>query len=70
MRGQSRRRRDYRDPVIRHRHTPVSSVITIQSDGSITADFKGPQHGVAPGQAVVVYDGDIVLGGGWISGSR
>jgi tRNA-specific 2-thiouridylase len=32
--------------------------------------FAEPQHGVAPGQAVVVYDGEYVLGGGWISGSR
>ncbi len=54
---------------IRHRHTPVSSVIAVQSDGSISVDFKEPQHGVAPGQAVVIYDGDIVLGGGWIESS-
>jgi len=28
--------------------------------------FDEPRHGVAPGQAVVLYDGDRVLGGGWI----
>ena len=28
--------------------------------------FDDPQFGVAPGQAAVVYDGDRVLGGGWI----
>ena len=28
--------------------------------------FDEPQNGVAPGQAVVCYDGDQVLGGGWI----
>jgi tRNA-specific 2-thiouridylase len=28
--------------------------------------FDQPQYGVAPGQAVVLYDGDRVLGGGWI----
>jgi len=28
--------------------------------------FEDPQHGVAPGQAVVCYDEDQVLGGGWI----
>ena len=55
---------------IRHRHTPASSVIKVQSDGGISVDFMEPQHGVAPGQAVVVYDGDIVLGGGWISKAR
>lgn len=28
--------------------------------------FNEPQFGVAPGQAVVLYDNDRVLGGGWI----
>jgi tRNA-specific 2-thiouridylase len=28
--------------------------------------FATPQSAVAPGQAVVFYDGDRVLGGGWI----
>jgi tRNA-specific 2-thiouridylase len=32
--------------------------------GSI--DFERPEYGVAPGQAAVIYDGDRVLGGGWI----
>ncbi len=29
--------------------------------------FDGPEYGVAPGQAAVIYDGDRVLGGGWIA---
>ena len=53
---------------IRHRHTPATSVITVHDDGTITVAFDELQHGVAPGQAVVIYDGDIVLGGGWITG--
>ena len=52
---------------IRHRHTPVFSLVTVADDGTIQVDFDEPQHGVAPGQAVVMYDGDIVLGGGWIT---
>jgi len=28
--------------------------------------FEEPQYGVSPGQACVFYDGDRVLGGGWI----
>ena len=54
---------------IRHQHTPAPSLITVHDDGTIAVSFHEPQHGVAPGQAVVIYDGDIVLGGGWISGS-
>ena len=53
---------------IRHRHTPAVSRVTVHGDGTIKVVFEEPQHGVAPGQAVVLYDGDIVLGGGWITG--
>jgi tRNA-specific 2-thiouridylase len=28
--------------------------------------FDDPQSAVAPGQAVVMYDGEVVVGGGWI----
>jgi tRNA-specific 2-thiouridylase len=55
---------------IRHRHTPASSLITLTDNETITVTFDEPQHGVAPGQAVVLYDGDTVLGGGWITGPR
>ncbi|HEY2147106.1 MAG TPA: aminomethyltransferase beta-barrel domain-containing protein, partial [Pirellulales bacterium] len=36
------------------------------SAGRIHVTFDEPQFGVAPGQAVVCYNGDQVLGGGWI----
>jgi len=32
----------------------------------LRVSFAEPRHGVAPGQAVVLYDGERVLGGGWI----
>lgn len=36
-------------------------------DGTAQVELLEPQHGIAPGQACVVYQGDRVLGGGWIS---
>lgn len=36
------------------------------ADGRFSVTFEHPQMGVAPGQAVVLYEGDRVLGGGWI----
>ena len=52
--------------VIRYRHPGVRARITPQGDGSVQVAFATPQSAVAPGQAVAFYDGDRVLGGGWI----
>ena len=50
---------------IRYRHEPAACEVT--RDGNrIQVVFDQSQPGVAPGQAVVIYDGDRVLGGGWI----
>jgi tRNA-specific 2-thiouridylase len=35
----------------------------------VEARFDTPQAAVTPGQAAVFYDGDVVLGGGWIRGA-
>src|SRR5262249_12779207 len=51
---------------IRHRHEPAPAVIERDGD-EIVATFDEPQRAVTPGQASVFYDGDIVVGGGWIS---
>ncbi|MGA8775059.1 MAG: aminomethyltransferase beta-barrel domain-containing protein, partial [Terriglobales bacterium] len=37
------------------------------SPDEILATFDEPQRAVTPGQAAVFYDGDTVIGGGWIS---
>ena len=50
----------------RYNSTAVGATIEQTGDGQIRVNFDEPQHGVSPGQAVVCYDGDRVLGGGWI----
>jgi tRNA-specific 2-thiouridylase len=51
---------------IRHRHEPAAAAIEKTGSDEIRVTFDQPQRAVAPGQAAVFYDGDIVLGGGWI----
>ena len=45
------------------------SALAYASDGTLYVTFHEPQYGVAPGQAAVFYDKEIVLGGGWIKTS-
>lgn len=53
--------------MIRYRHTAVPATVNVLSgEDRMTVDFVEHVHGVAPGQAVVCYDNDRVLGGGWI----
>ncbi|MBU5612342.1 tRNA 2-thiouridine(34) synthase MnmA [Geomonas azotofigens] len=51
---------------IRYRQQPVPCRAELCRDGRLRVDFDAPQAGVTPGQAVVLYDGDMVVGGGWI----
>ncbi|MCK9522131.1 MAG: tRNA 2-thiouridine(34) synthase MnmA [Proteobacteria bacterium] len=51
---------------IRYRSAPVDAVVTAQDHGLHVA-FSRAQKAVTPGQAVVFYRGDCVLGGAWIS---
>jgi tRNA-uridine 2-sulfurtransferase len=52
---------------IRNKHVAASAtLLPIGDDSRITVSFDEPQRAVTPGQAAVFYDGDLVLGGGWI----
>jgi tRNA-specific 2-thiouridylase len=51
---------------IRHRHQPAAACVTALSDNRAALEFDAPQIAITPGQAVVFYDGDEVVGGGWI----
>ena len=63
---------DLREPLrvqakIRHRHEPADAVIEKLVDGDVRVTFDEPQRAITPGQAVVFYDGDVVVGGAWIA---
>ncbi|MEJ2202221.1 MAG: tRNA 2-thiouridine(34) synthase MnmA [Desulfuromonadaceae bacterium] len=51
---------------IRYRHQEVPATVTPLADGRARVRLDTPQRGVTPGQAAVFYEGDRVLGGGWI----
>jgi tRNA-specific 2-thiouridylase len=51
---------------IRYRHSGAEAVVTATPDGGATVRFAEPQSAVTPGQAVTLYAGTRVLGGGWI----
>jgi tRNA-specific 2-thiouridylase len=51
---------------IRYRHQPVGATVSPDGNGGADVMFSEPQPAVTPGQGVVFYDGNRVLGGGWI----
>jgi tRNA-specific 2-thiouridylase len=51
---------------IRHRHEGAPALIEKSGADEILVTFDEPQRAVTPGQAAVFYDGDTVIGGGWI----
>lgn len=54
---------------IRYNHKKSRAIVTRLGKDSVRVDFDEPQAAPTPGQAVVFYKGDVVLGGGWIKRS-
>jgi len=51
---------------IRYNHPGSEAVISPKGSGELEVKFKTPQKAITPGQAAVFYDGETVIGGGWI----
>ena len=49
---------------------PSDATLYVNEDGTAEIHLDAPQYGISPGQAAVCYDGDRVLGGGWITGTE
>ena len=53
---------------IRYNAEPVGGSVRLVPGDALEVRFDEPQAAVAPGQAVVCYDHELVLGGAWIEG--
>jgi len=51
---------------IRHRHEPAPATLEKSGQDEVLVSFDQPQRAITPGQAAVFYDGETVVGGGWI----
>jgi tRNA-specific 2-thiouridylase len=52
---------------IRYRHQEAPALLTPLPGGEVEVVFDEPQRAITPGQAAVFYDGELCLGGGWIT---
>jgi len=55
---------------IRHKHTEADANVTPEKEDRVHVIFESPQRAITPGQAVVFYDGETVVGGGIIDSKR
>jgi tRNA-specific 2-thiouridylase len=54
---------------IRYKHKEAEATLSFLGSGRVRVKFEKPQRAITPGQAVVFYDGEVVLGGGIILSS-
>lgn len=52
---------------IRHSQLAQAATVYPEENGTARVEFDAPQRAITPGQAVVLYDGDLVVGGGTIT---
>ena len=55
------------DAKIRHNHVPARATLYPSGEGEVAVSFDEPQRAITPGQSVVFYQDDLVVGGGIIA---
>jgi tRNA-specific 2-thiouridylase len=55
---------------IRHKHQPAAATVEALPGLRARITFDEPQRAITPGQAAAIYNGDVVIGGGWIEKKR
>ena len=55
---------------VRYAHQGAMATVYMTDDGKLICEFDEPQRAITPGQALVMYDGDYVVGGGVIEEIR
>ena len=55
---------------VRYNHDPQPAIAQVTGDDELTVRFDEPQSAITPGQAVVLYESDVLVGGGWIDSAQ
>jgi tRNA-specific 2-thiouridylase len=53
---------------VRYKAREAAGLLTPLPDGAASFEFDEPQRDVTPGQGLVCYRGDVVVGGGVVTG--